>query len=615
MFLTSTRTVNIKRRAKLENLLLLLLRCLAILGLAFIFSRPFLDTDDKPSGASAAGRNVILIDTSASMQRDNGNLFKEAIDTAIDALPDSPTASAAIFAFDATTQTLIDFDQWTALTPSERQSTAKSALKDLKPGWGKTNIGAAILRGIEAITDAEANAPSASGSHRIVLVSDFQKSASLEDLRSIDWPANISFDPIFLQPKSTDNASMQWIKAATGATPDIRVTNAPESTNTRFQLAWIGTPEADKLTLDIPAGESRVITLPGYTGGETAATLTGDITPFDNTLWFTPSTRRTLRIYYSGDQNKASAQSPFYYISRAFPDTDNLHTQFLTDSPGGAEIIIIPEISTLKNAAEIRDGAIALAVIDPETKSIPLTTPPLATEPATPRDYSMLGKIDFDHPALSAFSDPKIRDFTKIRFWKTRELTDTLPAEAQILASYDNDAPAWIRIPIGSGSLILLTSGWTPADSQLARSSKFLPLLYSFFDAGSLATGAAMPTFVGQQLPTETEAPVPTEPGIKKAGDESFAVNIAPSESETETLPLDEFAAYGLPTTASAKIETAEQKLKQQDNEREQQQRLWQWLVLAVFILLLVETLIAARHGGTPASDPESPEPAPTPTP
>lgn len=615
MFLNPTRTVRVKRRSKLENILLLFLRCLAILGLAFIFSRPFLQNDDSGAKNSAAGRNVILIDTSASMQREDGALFQKAIKAAADNLPESPAASAAIFTFDASTHTLIDFDQWAALPESERIPGAKSALKDLKPGYGKTNIGAAILRALEAIGDAEADSPAASSSHRIVLISDLQKSAALEELRNIDWPQNVTFDPVTIEPQSSDNAAMQWIKAASGETPDLRLTNSLESTNARFLLSWKDAEE--KLTVDVPPGESRVVHVPGYPGSASAVTLTGDKSTFDNTLWFTASTRRTLRIYYSGSRDTASAQSPFYYISRAFPDTDSLHTQFLSDSPSGAEIIIVPEISSLKNAAEIRDaimaGATALAVIDPAAKSVTLTEPPITTDAAPDRDYSMLGTIDFEHPALAAFRDPKVRDFTKIRFWKYRSLTDNLPDNAQIIAAYDNEAPAWIRIPMGEGSLILMTSGWTPADSQLARSSKFLPLLYSFFDAGSLATGAAMPTFVGEPLPSETEAPVPAEPGIIAAGSEFFAVNIPPSESEIETLTLDEFAAFGIPagTSAIAVAEkTADQKIKQQDTEREQKQRLWQWLVLGVFLLLLVETFLARN---TQPADESAPETAPAP--
>ncbi len=42
--------------------------------------------------------------------------------------------------------------------------------------------------------------------------------------------------------------------------------------------------------------------------------------------------------------------------------------------------------------------------------------------------------------------------------------------------------PPWSRSPIGKGRLVVLASGWQPADSQLARSSKFVPLMAALLE-------------------------------------------------------------------------------------------------------------------------------------
>jgi hypothetical protein len=67
MFLQPTPP-RVTRRSRLENLWLLLLRCLVLLALALGFARPFFrESTAKNAGRSAAGRRVaILVDTSAS---------------------------------------------------------------------------------------------------------------------------------------------------------------------------------------------------------------------------------------------------------------------------------------------------------------------------------------------------------------------------------------------------------------------------------------------------------------------------------------------------------------------------------------------------------------------
>src|SRR3954467_10452947 len=76
MFLLPTPP-RLTRRSRLENWLLLLLRCLALGLLAVGFARPFLKQSslNEPTGGPAK-RVVILLDVSASMRR--SGLFADA---------------------------------------------------------------------------------------------------------------------------------------------------------------------------------------------------------------------------------------------------------------------------------------------------------------------------------------------------------------------------------------------------------------------------------------------------------------------------------------------------------------------------------------------------------
>src|SRR5882672_2223734 len=64
------------RRRTLHNLLLLLLRCLAVLLIVVAFTRPFFSGRSAAKESVSASASVILVDTSLSMRREP--LFSEA---------------------------------------------------------------------------------------------------------------------------------------------------------------------------------------------------------------------------------------------------------------------------------------------------------------------------------------------------------------------------------------------------------------------------------------------------------------------------------------------------------------------------------------------------------
>src|SRR5215813_9196023 len=75
------------RRRTLHNLLLLIMRCLAILLIVIAFTRPFFTGGSAAKNNLTAGATVILIDDSLSMQREQ--LFPEAQRRAESAIDDA----------------------------------------------------------------------------------------------------------------------------------------------------------------------------------------------------------------------------------------------------------------------------------------------------------------------------------------------------------------------------------------------------------------------------------------------------------------------------------------------------------------------------------------------
>src|ERR1044072_7418635 len=59
------------RRRTLHNILLMLLRCLAILLIVIAFTRPFFSGRSAAKDKNVAGATVVLIENSLSMRREN----------------------------------------------------------------------------------------------------------------------------------------------------------------------------------------------------------------------------------------------------------------------------------------------------------------------------------------------------------------------------------------------------------------------------------------------------------------------------------------------------------------------------------------------------------------
>ena len=192
-----------------------------------------------------------------------------------------------------------------------------------------------------------------------------------------------------------------------------------------------------------------------------------------------------------------------------------------------------------------------------------------------------------------------------------------------MLAKFDDGSPALAQIPVGSGNLLVLASGWNPADSQLALSSKFPPLMQTMLDWSGGAvparfqfqTGDAIPSPVSsggaavqwqkpdgkkESLAAGTPFAETDLPGIYTAtfGDKrrQFAVNLPLDESRTAPLSPDELARLGVPLQTPAQFaitKTPEVPRHLQRAELENQQKIWRWLIVAVLAVMLGEIILS----------------------
>lgn len=627
----------VTRRSRLENLWLLALRCLVVALLALSFARPFVATQSSApvSDGGAGKRVVLLLDTSASMRREN--LWPEAVRQVEQAIrAASSTDQLALLTFGPKVETLLSFEEWTSVPANERVAFASARFATLAPGWGATGIDAALIRAAELLEGAP-DSPTVAG--EVVLISDLQEGASVDGLQGYEWPRNVQVVLAPVQAQEPGNASAHWIAEdeAAPALEDgsvrVRVSAGAESKRDQYELRW-DAPGAAPLTVYVPAGQSRTARVLKAPEGASTLLLSGDDAEFDNRLHVLPAAPMRLPVLFVGEDAEEDPRASLFYVRRAFSQTGRESVELIAhrgpeavpaQQLEAAQLLIIGDgvaAAPLASAREFaRHGRIVLAALTSAASTQflgdLLEAPQLSATEAVVKNYGLLGQLDFQHPLFAPFAEPRFSDFTKINFWKWRVLDLAPLRDVRVLARFDTGDPAIFQVPLGKGSVVVFTSSWRPADSQLALSSKFVPLLHGLLEQSRNVPVQKAQYVVGDtvELPPETrsvrmpdgaeislvDAPFAgtDEPGVYLAtpGGRRFVVNLAPGESRVAPLTSERFSALGVPLARNAEGRAAQ--LAQAEVQKfaavEQRQKLWRWLLLVALGVLLLETVIAGR--------------------
>jgi len=682
MFLRTT-IPRFKNRSRLENLLLLILRCLILCLLAFGFSRPFFPREAAQSRVRLGRRIVLLIDTSASMRR--AGMWDRAISEARSVLEGVSQADrVCVMSFDESTKTLIGFDQWWALEPSQRASIVVEEISKLSPGWALTNLGNALVSAAEAIEDDEVNdGQQTLAMRQVVLISDLQEGSYLDAMHAYEWPKETELVVKLVPSQGTTNAALQLVTnrsdlggSADDSRPGIRITNSSDATAERFQLNWADLPSRQLVTAGetavsisseaadvyVPPGHSIVVRAPARADRSEAwkLILTGDDHDFDNTLYLAPFLQQQVNILYIGSDDPNDSKGMLYYVRRVFGATSVLKPRVIS-RPGNkaiaatdierAHLIITADVVNQENLVFLRryleSGRTLLLVMKSIDEAKILADiagiETIESQEADVDRYAMLGQIEFKHPLLTPFSEPRFGDFTQIHFWKYRRINiEDLP-DARVLARFDSGDPAWVELPVGKGSLLVLTCGWHPSDSQLALSSKFVPLLYSILEYSGVFAEQQSQYFVGDPVPipqsikaggsravnlqirkpddslisldvgqqafTQTDMPgiyaielsagnPPSRSDIAASTESAklFAVNLPARECQTAAIPIEDLERFGVSFKQSSSIATGQTEPARRHSsfaELEYEQKVWRWVFIALLAVSLIEIWLA----------------------
>ena len=647
------------RRSRLENWLLLLLRAAAIGLIAFAFMRPFIRPSNGLAEFEIASRRVaILVDTSASMRRSNlWEQVQKQVGLELDALEAGD--DVGLFAFDWELRTIVPFRNAGTDELASQIDEIEKRVAEIAPTWARSDLGRALVESSEALelwrdtqksTDAQSTARL-----QIVVVSDVQKGSQVDALQSYQWPPNVYVKFRNVVASNSTNATvalMNPIEEDDDPALRVRVANAAESQNSQFDVTWSSannTSEGagNRLSFHVPPGTSRVLKVdPAEALGADQFVLSADDEPFDNVFFTVPVTQQAVQVVFFGDDDPNDPENDLFYLTRALVDVPSRSFSIqqiaaeATIDEINATLVILKSIES-ESQKEAIDGFLrnggTIVVLLTDKASVAATTQWTGVEAIDPiergkNDYSMLVDLSFSHPLFEPFASAGYNDFTQIRFWKFQTV-EIVENNVRVLASFEGRHPAIWQRKSSAGTVFSIATGWSPSHSQLALSTKFVPLINRFVDIAANVPELAQSLKIGDPLefpsaekaglarkiikPDGSEEAIDDDqtrfsetdcPGIYRllsgqstgpaSGPDSiaFAVNVDSAESESTPISLEQFESLevniGEQPTASNELA---QMRELRDRELENQQKLWKWLIVSAILLLFGETWLASR--------------------
>jgi hypothetical protein len=194
-----------------------------------------------------------------------------------------------------------------------------------------------------------------------------------------------------------------------------------------------------------------------------------------------------------------------------------------------------------------------------------------------------------DHPIFRPLSDPQQGDLRRLAFHRITRLEPA--AGARVLARTATGDPLVVEGKLGDGTILLVA---IPADRDWGpwpQSRLYVPLVHQLVG------------YLTERLPesqrvcvAETGPGMANPPGIAVEGRKVVVRNLDPGESEIERFTVEQFRELFHLADADAGAEASAAGARPPGSERPDE--VWVYVVWALFVILLVEVLVANR---TPA--------------
>jgi len=573
----------------------------------------------------------------------------------------SATDQVALYAIDSELKPIVPLDAQGTVQREASQTIVRRELKQLKATWQRTELGEGLKDLVDLLMASTLDGPSAeNASSEVVLISDLASGSHIESLQGFEWPGNIRLDVRQVLPQRVGNARLSLTAGenATGAeataaeaggfettrsqaarsdTFRVRVENGIESRHSTFQLSWADaggprgnaddgasghsgiqpsgadareTRDTGSLSLQVPPGQIRTLSLRGRPADADRVLLSGDEWEVDNIAYIVDPVQSQARLLFCGRQPENVEDDLSYFLKQAplsdlhtrrdvevlptaaTPDKFTVEFSARLAEPEVQAVVVEPVEAVVPQAAALRrfaeQGGKVIVCLSRASDSGDRVAQFLSelTEVAdiqvdAPLDdaregdeFALLARIDFQHPVFLPLADPRFNDFGKIHFWSHRRVRLPENDRLKVIAEFDDQAPMLIEHKVGLGHIWLMTSGWQPTASGLGLSSKFLPILMGLldpmgqlgaqrtsyevgeaFDVGSLGQNLAITDEDGQAVDAELferqgDLLSVFAPGLfsiqGEVGTQRVSIQLVASESRLQPLPPEQFEQHGI---------------------------------------------------------------------
>ena len=644
MFLQRIPYQSVQRR-RIRNWPLLLLRLAALALIVAAFARPFFRRQAlAAAGADGPREVVILIDNSYSMGY--ADRWSRATQAARDAIGQvGPSDRASIVFFSSAAEVVLKS------TPD--RSRLNAAVSTGKPGAGATRYGPALKLAGSMVS--ESTLPQ----REVIMISDFQRSG-WQGAEGVRLPDRVRLTPRPITDSSTSNLSITPVslQRATFSEQDrVTVTggvtnhSSTPATNVELSLEIDGrTVQTERVSIEPNSSASLTFApfTPAARNTRGTVRIPADKLPLDNAFNFVVSPKEAVRIIIA--ERPGAPRDNSLYLSRALAlgeappfdiatkSADSLSTEDLQR----ASVVILNDAPVAQLTAErlgafvARGGGLLVATGSRATwPAAAGSTDILGATLGQPIDRTTgqaarLGALEYGDPIFEAFRAPRSGDFSGARFYSYRTVTPV--KDGQVLARFDDGAPALVGRRVGNGRVLLWTSSLDLQGNDLPLKAVFLPFVHRMVT--TLASYTERPSWlkVGDVLEAGRAAPVPGAsrqvqprvvltpsgervmldgegPDVLELAEQGFyevraqgrdsappmtvASNVDLSESDLTPMDPEEVKA-GVLGRADGAV-PAGTNVSTTDQEQEKNQRVWWYLLFAGIVILGLETLVGNR--------------------
>jgi len=634
------------RSQSLKQLLLLVMRILAIALLILAFARPFLvNRLATPFLGAESKAAVILIDNSYSMMA--GDKFKLAVEKTSGILRSFQQRDEA---------TVIQFARQSQIVAQAKSDF--QALADQLPG--KLNISNESTEYLQALQTAESILlASARSSKDIYLISDFQKSAweTINPHWRVHSRVNVNF--VVADHNDQQNSAIREVLISRQTKKKGRVditaniVNYGKESQTGLVSLRLKSTQKSTQTITIPPAKNRLVQFkdvnlpPGAIHGAIEIKGKGDIVDADNIYHFViEETMKPKILAINGEPRADIAQDELFFVAQAinlpnakkFTLVEAKSKDLPNHSFNAYRAIILANVKEIPRRQVERlehyvrnGGGLLLTMGDQVNISIFNTlfqnlSPAQINNPAfkniSAENSLIIAESDFKHPIFRPFSEPGQGDLGVAQFLQYMHVTPN--DDESVIARFDDESPAILERRVGEGKVVLWTSTLDNEWNDLPIKAMYLPLLYQTlnyiaaqqkgqqaFLVGSSIKTSSLQTASNDiviQTPSGKSFPIKSpffeetnEIGVyqihSKRGSSPpryFAVNVNSAESDLTPLTPKALQAQmeniSKNPTQAASIYSGELVANQ-----EKAQKLWRFAIILVIFLLFGETWLANR--------------------